>query len=146
MADIQRRDVIATGGLLAAAGVVAACSSGGTGMTGEPAESPLATPDAGQASPSGALAAIADVPVGGGVVVPDAKVVIVQPTEGAILGYTAVCPHQGCLVSEVVDNTIVCACHQSIFSSEDGAVISGPATTGLASADVQIDGNYVVLG
>ena len=70
MADIQRRDVIATGGLLAAAGVVAACSSGGSGMTGEPAESPLATPDPGQASPSGALAAIADVPVGGGVVVP----------------------------------------------------------------------------
>lgn len=146
MTEIQRRDVLATGGLLAAAGFVAACSSGGTGMTGEPAESPMATPDGGGASPSGALAAIADVPVGGGVVVPEPPIVIVQPTDGAILGYTAVCPHQGCLVSEVTNNTIICACHQSVFSAEDGAVISGPATTGLASADVQIDGDYVVLG
>jgi Rieske Fe-S protein len=144
--DVNRRHVLATGGIVAAATVVAACSSGGSGMTGEPAESPLATPDAGGASPDGALVAIADIPVGGGVVVADPPLVIVQPTEGAILGYTAVCPHQGCLVSEVVDNQIVCPCHQSYFSAEDGAVISGPAKTGLASADVQIDGDYVVLG
>lgn len=146
MVDVNRRHVLATGGIVAAATVVAACSSGGSGMTGEPAESPLATPDAGGASPDGALVAIADIPVGGGVVVADPPLVIVQPTEGAILGYTAVCPHQGCLVSEVVDNQIVCPCHQSYFSAEDGAVVSGPAKTGLASADVQIDGDYVVLG
>lgn len=144
--DIHRRDVLATGGLVAAAGFVAACSSGGTGMTGDPAESPMATAEAGGASPPGALAAVSDVPVGGGVVVPEPPIVIVQPTAGAILGYTAVCPHQGCLVSEVKDNTIVCTCHQSVFSAEDGAVISGPATTGLASADVQIDGDFIVLG
>lgn len=146
MADVKRREVLATGGIVVAAGVVAACSSGGSGMSGEPAESPTATPDAGGASPSGALAAIADIPVGGGVVVAEPPLVIVQPTAGAILGYTAVCPHQGCLVSEVVDNQIICPCHQSYFSAEDGAVISGPAKTGLASADVQIDGDYVVLG
>ena len=115
-------------------------------MTGEPAESPMASEGSGGPSPSGALAAVADVPVGGGVIVPEPPIVIVQPSEGAILGYTAVCPHQGCLVSEVTDNTIICACHQSVFSAEDGAVISGPAQTGLASADVQIDGDYVVLG
>ena len=146
MVSVNRREVLATGGIVAAATVVAACSSGGTGMTGEPAESPLATPEAGGASPNGALAAIADIPVGGGVVVAEPPIVIVQPTEGAILGYTAVCPHQGCLVSEVVDNQIICPCHQSYFSAEDGAVISGPAKTGLTSADVQIDGDYVVLG
>ena len=146
MADVKRRELLATGGIVVAAGVVAACSSGGPGMSGEPAESPTATPDAGGASPSGAIAAIADIPVGGGVVVAEPPLVIVQPTAGAILGYTAVCPHQGCLVSEVVDNQIICPCHQSYFSAEDGAVISGPAKTGLASADVQIDGDYVVLG
>lgn len=146
MADVKRRELLATGGIVVAAGVVAACSSGGSGMSGEPVESPTATTDAGGASPSGALAAIADIPVGGGVVVAEPPLVIVQPTAGAILGYTAVCPHQGCLVSEVVDNQIICPCHQSYFSAEDGAVISGPAKTGLASADVQIDGDYVVLG
>jgi nitrite reductase/ring-hydroxylating ferredoxin subunit len=145
MVPVNRREVLATGGIVAAA-TLAACSSGGTGMTGEPAESPLATAGAEGASPSGALAAIADIPVGGGVVVAEPPIVIVQPAQGAILGYTAVCPHQGCLVSEVVDNQIICPCHQSHFSSEDGAVISGPAKTGLTSADVQIDGDYVVLG
>ena len=146
MGELQRRDVLATGGVLAAAGLVAACSSGGSGMTGEAPQSPTASADAGGARPSGALASVADVPVGGGVIVPDPPVVVVQPSDGAILGFTAVCPHQGCIVSEVKDNTIICGCHNSIFSAEDGAVISGPATTGLASADVQIDGDYVVLG
>lgn len=142
-----RRQVIAAGVVVAAGTAVAACSSGGSGMTGEPAESPTAdpTPDAG-AAPSGALAAIADIPVGGGVVVSDPPLVITQPTEGTILGFTAICPHQGCLVAEVMDNEILCPCHQSLFSATDGAVIAGPAQEGLAPASVQIDGDYVVLG
>jgi len=116
-------------------------------MTGEPAESPTADPtQEGGAAPSGAVAAIADIPVGGGVVISDPPIVITQPTEGTILGFTAICPHQGCLVAEVMDNEILCPCHQSLFSATDGAVIAGPAQEGLASASVQIDGDYVVLG
>lgn len=145
---VNRRRVLAAGGAVAAAGVLAACSSGGDGMTGEPVESPTANDQeaAAGAAPAGALVAIADVPVGGGVVIADPPIVVVQPTDGAILGYTAICPHQGCLVSEVVDNEILCPCHGSLFSAQDGSVIAGPARQGLASADVQIDGDSVVLG
>lgn len=146
MTQINRRNVLVGGAAVAAATAVAACSSGGTGMSGEPVESPTADTSSGdQAAPSGALAAIADIPVGGGVVIADPPIVITQPTEGSILGFTAVCPHQGCLVADVIDNEIICPCHQSLFSATDGAVIAGPAQQGLASASVQIDGDYVVL-
>ncbi|MFM1916741.1 MAG: hypothetical protein RJB01_256 [Actinomycetota bacterium] len=144
---VNRRRVLAAGGVVAAAGVLTACSSGGDGMTGEPVESPTANgQDSGGVAAAGALVAVADVPLGGGVVIADPPIVVVQPTEGAILGYTAICPHQGCLVSEVVDNEILCPCHGSLFSAQDGSVIAGPAQQGLASADVQIDGDSVVLG
>lgn len=147
MKQIDRRNVLIVGATVAAGTTLAACSSGGSGMTGEPVESPTADPgSASTAEPAGALAAIADIPVGGGVVIADPPIVITQPTEGSILGFTAVCPHQGCLVAEVVDNEIICPCHQSLFSATDGAVIAGPAQQGLASAAVQIDGDYVVLG
>ena len=88
---VNRRRVLAAGGAVAAAGVLAACSSGGDGMTGEPVESPTANDQeaAAGAAPAGALVAIADVPVGGGVVIADPPIVVVQPTDGAILGYTA---------------------------------------------------------
>lgn len=146
MKPIDRRNVLVVGAAVAAGTAVAACSSGGSGMTGEPVESPTADTDSTNPEPSGALAAIADIPVGGGVVIADPPIVITQPTEGSILGFTAVCPHQGCLVAEVIDNEIICPCHQSLFSASDGAVIAGPAQQGLASASVQIDGDFVVLG
>ena len=53
---------------------------------------------------------------------------VTQPTRGRVQGFTAVCTHQGCLVSSVSDGTINCACHGSKYSIEDGDVESGPAT------------------
>lgn len=145
---VHRRRVLAAGGAVAAAGILAACSSGGDGITGEPVESPTANDanSAAGAAPAGALVAVSDLPLGGGVVIADPPIVVVQPAEGAILGYTAVCPHQGCLVAEVTDNEIRCPCHGSVFSAQDGSVIGGPAQQGLTSADVRVDGDYVVLG
>jgi Rieske Fe-S protein len=49
-------------------------------------------------------------------------------------------------VSEVTNNEILCPCHGSLFSAEDGAVITGPATTGLAPVTVSVADNQVVLG
>jgi Rieske Fe-S protein len=84
--------------------------------------------------------------VGSGVVYDGPKVVVTQPVEGDIRAFTAVCPHQGCLVSEVTNNEILCPCHGSLFSAEDGAVITGPATTGLAPVAVSVVDDQVVLG
>ena len=49
------------------------------------------------------------------------------------------------LVSEVVDNEIICPCHDSRFSAVDGAVLQGPATEGLAAASVVVQGDSIVL-
>jgi Rieske Fe-S protein len=73
-------------------------------------------------------------------------VVITQPSEGEVKAFSAICTHQGCLVSEVVDNEIVCPCHQSLFSAVDGSVIQGPATEPLPAAGITVDGGNVVLG
>jgi Rieske Fe-S protein len=88
-----------------------------------------------------------DVPVGGGVVFRDAKVVVTQPATGQFKGFSAVCTHQGCLVAEVKDGTINCDCHGSKFTL-DGAVETGPATTPLPPEQVGVnaDGELVLGG
>jgi Rieske Fe-S protein len=149
--EIERRTVLQAGGLLAVGGLVAACSSGGTesavASEGAAASSAPAgsAPASAAAGGGGGVAQVSDVPVGGGLVLDDPAVVITQPTEGDIKAFTAICTHQGCLVSEVVDNEIICPCHGSRFSAVDGAVTNGPATTGLAAAGVAVEGGSVVL-
>jgi Rieske Fe-S protein len=89
---------------------------------------------------------LADIPVGGGVVVAEPPVVLTQPTAGEVKAFTSICPHQGCKVSEVTNNEIYCPCHGSKFSALDGSVIQGPATEGLAAAAVAVDGTKVSFG
>lgn len=49
-----------------------------------------------------ALGPSADIPVGGGTIFKDEKVVVTQPEEGTLRAFTAICTHQGCVVAEVV--------------------------------------------
>ncbi|MCH9736991.1 MAG: Rieske (2Fe-2S) protein [Mycobacterium sp.] len=74
---------------------------------------------------------VANVPVGGGHVLADQAIVVVQPSEGTFRAFSAVCPHQGCSVRDVADGTINCACHGSKFDIADGSVVRGPARTAL---------------
>ncbi len=146
--DIQRRTVLQAGGIVAVGGILAACSSGDAGSTS--ASSAEATPtgaagEGGGSAAAGSVAQVSDIPVGGGVILADPAVVITQPTEGDIKAFTAICTHQGCLVSEVVDNEIVCPCHGSRFSASDGSVVQGPAQSPLAAAGVAVEGGSVVL-
>ena len=152
---LARRTVLVTGGALGAAAALAACGGSGDSATSSSAASSGAAPapessgagGSSPATPSGeVLGPVDQVGVGSGVVYDGPKVVVTQPAEGDIRGFTAVCPHQGCLVSEVTNNEILCPCHGSLFSAEDGAVITGPATTGLAPVDVSVVDNQVVLG
>jgi Rieske Fe-S protein len=140
---IARRTVLVTGGALGAAALVACGGSDDGGA------SPSAPTDAeSSAAPNSAevLGPVDQVAVGSGVVYDGPKVVVTQPSPGEIRGFTAVCPHQGCLVSEVTDNEILCPCHGSLFSAEDGAVLVGPATTGLAPVPVAVADDQVILG
>ena len=141
---VERRTVLQVSGVLAVGGVLAACGAN----AGSEAAGSSAGAASGAGGPSGdgtAIAMVGEVPVGGGVVNDEVAIVVTQPADGSIKAFTAVCPHQGCLVSEVVDNEIICPCHGSRFSALDGAVLQGPATEGLAAASVVVQGDSIVL-
>jgi len=143
---IERRTVLQAGGLVAVGGLVAACSSGGDEAAPAASASSAPAATAGTASAAaGAVAQTSDIPVGGGIILDEPAVVVTQPAEGDFKAFTAICPHQGCLVSEVVDNEIVCPCHGSRFSAADGSVLAGPAQVGLEPAGVAVEGGSVVL-
>jgi Rieske Fe-S protein len=84
------------------------------------------------------LAALDEVPAGGGLVVKSAKVVLVRESGDTVQAFSAVCTHQGCTVSGVQDGQIVCPCHGSLFSAQTGDVTSGPATRPLAKVAVEL--------
>lgn len=129
---MKRRDVLKAGavtGALAAVGVSVSSCANETAVT-----------------MSADSITVADIPVGGGVVVSEPPVVLTQPTAGEVKAFTSICPHQGCKVSEVTNNEIYCPCHGSKFSAIDGSVIQGPAVEGLAAAAVAVDGTKVSFG
>ncbi|MFC8103283.1 Rieske (2Fe-2S) protein [Streptomyces sp. NPDC017454] len=101
--------------------------------------------DASAASPGQELAPTSDIPVGGGKVFADEKIVVTQPEQGEFKAFSAICTHQNCLVSDVRDGSIDCACHGSRFSITDGAVEQGPATRPLPEERIAVDGNSVRL-
>jgi Rieske Fe-S protein len=96
---------------------------------------------AGQAG--GVLGNTADVPVGGGKVFADQKVVVTQPAQGQFKAFSAVCTHQGCTVDEVANGTINCPCHGSKFKIADGSVADGPASKPLPAEQVTVSGNQI---
>jgi Rieske Fe-S protein len=91
------------------------------------------------------LAAISEIPVGGGKVFSGQKVVVTQPSAGTFKAFSAICTHQGCTVSEVADGTIDCPCHGSRYAVADGSVVQGPARRPLAARQITVSGNDVLL-
>ncbi|MFC4950233.1 Rieske (2Fe-2S) protein [Pseudonocardia sp. GCM10023141] len=85
------------------------------------------------------------VPVGGGVILPAAGVVITQPVEGTFVAFGSTCPHQGCTVRAIAAGTINCFCHGSRFRIADGAVVGGPAKEPLPHRAIKIEGGQIGL-
>jgi Rieske Fe-S protein len=134
--DIATRRVVLGAGLIGLA--AAGCSTyGGSSDEG----------DSGGKEPSGqaggALGKTTDVPVGGGKVFADQKVVVTQPAQGDFKAFSAVCTHQGCTVDEVADGTINCPCHGSKFKIADGSVSDGPATKPLPAEQITVSGGQI---
>ncbi|MEO9323745.1 Rieske (2Fe-2S) protein [Nocardioides sp. C4-1] len=130
----SRRIVFQGMGALGVACVLAACG-GGDGDSGGGG----AAPEAGAG-----LVAAADVPVGGGVVLPDANMVVTQPTEGVFKGFSSRCTHQGVAVDAVEGGEIRCPAHGSAFSIDDGSVVNPPASSPLEEIAVAVEGDQVV--
>jgi nitrite reductase/ring-hydroxylating ferredoxin subunit len=105
-----RRAVLAAG-VAGVAGALAGCAVYG----GQPPPPPDAN--------GNRVAGTGDVPVGGGVIAGALGVVVTQPTDGDFRGFSSICTHQGCTVSEVNNGTINCFCHGSQYSIEDGSVV-----------------------
>ncbi|MFE7730746.1 Rieske (2Fe-2S) protein [Streptomyces anthocyanicus] len=101
--------------------------------------------DSSGASPGQELVRTGDVPVAGGKILTDEKIVVTQPRQGEFKAFSAVCTHQGCIVSDVRDGTIDCACHGSRFAVADGSVVRGPATEPLPGKRITVEGNSVRL-
>lgn len=133
MVDLERRSVLAAGAAIAA-GLVATSSG-------------CAQSERGSAQPGKGPATIAkaDIPVGGGKVLADKNFVVTQPVAGTFLAFVKICPHGGCSVSSVDGNGILCNCHGSRFDAKTGAVVNGPAKSGLGKATVTDKGDQIEI-
>jgi len=131
----SRRIVFHGLGAMGVAVALAGCGGSETDADAPPTD----PPEAGVA-----LASTAEVPVGGGLILPDEKVVITQPTEGEFVAFTAVCTHQGNTVTSVEDGLIQCSFHGSSFSAETGEVEGGPANSALAEVKITVDGDQIL--
>lgn len=151
MSPTRRHVLTGAAGVAAGACLLAACGASGDP---EPADDGAA-PDAGDGDGAtdgatdgagGALAALADVPVGGAVLVTSASgldVLVAQPVEGEVVGYSAICTHQGCTVAPD-GSELVCPCHGSVFDLVSGDPLAGPATEALAPFPVRVEGGDVL--
>ena len=149
-AGTSRRSVLGAAVAVGAVGVVAACGGGGEAQT--PAASPSGAssePSTASSSPPAmdgaeALTSTADVPVGGGVIIADEKVVVTQPTAGSFKAFSSTCTHQGCQVTSISGDRIACQCHGSSYSIVDGSVKGGPAPRPLPKVAIKVEGDEVV--
>jgi Rieske Fe-S protein len=157
-----RRAVLAGAGALGATCFLAACGTGTNSPSSTGGANPLGTDYQKDPAPAGSgaanaqgggtngggnnggikLAAVEEVPVGGGVI--KGKFVVTQPTKGTFKAFSSVCPHQGCNVNEINDGQIICPCHQSRFSVKDGSVKGGPAPRPLTNYDVKVSGGNII--
>ncbi|CAB4903422.1 unannotated protein [freshwater metagenome] len=137
MTNTSRRAVLVAGGAIGVAGALAACGSSNGMATTSGTPSP--------AQPT-TLGPSTEVPLSGGKVYEKEQVVVTQPAQGEFKAFSAVCPHQGCLVAGVSDNVIVCPCHGSLFNASTGDVEQGPAVRGLAPVAVKDLNGTLVLG
>ncbi|MFI0981510.1 Rieske (2Fe-2S) protein [Streptomyces sp. NPDC021093] len=141
--------------LAAAAGTAAVLATGCTKYgdegggeapkpSGEPAAPP--SPSGGQSAAKPApLAATSDIPVGGGKVFKEEKVVVTQPVAGSFKAFSATCTHQGCSVADVSGGTINCPCHGSKYRVADASVAGGPAPQPLPPRAITVESGSIRL-
>lgn len=163
MSRPTRRTVLAAAGGTCAAALTG-CAANGSGRvasvaaTGTPTDPATPTvPDPSSREPSSTttaatptpaptvVAAVADIPVGGGTVFRERDLVVTQPAAGRFAAFSATCTHQGCAVNAVAEGVIVCPCHGATFAVADGAPVDGPATRPLPTRAIRVEDGSIVL-
>ena len=166
---VSRKTLIRLGALLgvgaAEGSVLAACEagsasrgvddgtgddgSGGSGATGEHSKTSdnLRSRPEKAASDRQAIVPVSEMRPGTAMKFEDARgnpAVLVRLRSGKFVAYSAVCPHQGCIVA-YRDEQLACPCHGSIFDPANNArVVIGPAPRPLLKILVEVKGREVV--
>ena len=143
--SLTRRALLSAGSATvvgAGALALAACSSPTPGGSGSGSGTAPNTP---KIAAGTEVVKVADIPVGGTKAskIGDVPVLLSQPTAGTVMCFSAVCTHQGCTVGAGAKD-FDCSCHGSKFNAETGAVLNGPAVTGLTAIKVTVSGDAVV--
>ena len=118
------------GGGVAVAALVSACGE--------------AQPDAAEVEPF--TVPKSEVPVGGGIVLAQHQALVTQPAEGEFHAFSAVCTHQGCVLSDVQERGAHCGCHNSYFDISTGERVAGPAQAPLPELSVVDAGDELSIG
>jgi Rieske Fe-S protein len=143
MSELTRRSALSGGGVVVAGGVIGFAVTKATVDTGargnDQANAYGADPSG--ASGGAALAAVSDIPEGGGVI--RGNIVLTRPAGSQVLAFSAICTHQGCKVDKVADGHIDCPCHGSVFDASTGAVVHGPASSPLGKIAIDVRGGEV---
>lgn len=84
----------------------------------------------------------------GSVVSVNAKPVLVVNTKaGGLKAFSAICTHLGCVVSWDDKKAVIhCPCHEGIFNSATGEVVSGPPPRGLSGYELAVKDGKVLIG
>ena len=143
--SLTRRALLSAGSATvvgAGALALAACSSPAPSGSGSGSGSANTTP---KIAAGTEVVKVADIPVGGtkAAKIGDVPVLLSQPTAGTVMCFSAICTHQGCTVGAAAKD-FDCPCHGSKFNTETGAVLNGPAVTGLTAIKVTVSGDAVV--
>lgn len=142
---LTRRSAV-RGAAVAAVGAVAGFAVTKATVPDEAARASAANgygPAAGGSGGGKMLARLNDLPIGGGLVMGADAIVLTRTSGDDVRAFSATCTHQGCTVSTVAQGLIECPCHGSAFDAATGAVVTGPATIGLAPVTVVVSGDAV---
>ncbi len=136
--ELTRRSALRGAGVFAVGGVAGAVVASGRDDAADSANANAYGYDDTSTGSGSALAAVDDIPSGGGLVLEDAKVVLTKADDGTVHAFSSICTHQGCPVSEVAEGRIICPCHGSQFEADTGEVADGPASRPLPPVAVAI--------
>jgi cytochrome b6-f complex iron-sulfur subunit len=73
-----------------------------------------------------------------------ADVLVYRSAQDAFQAVTATCTHEACTITGIRNQTYVCPCHGSQFTT-GGSVVSGPATRSLRSHDSSLTGSTLTI-
>ena len=139
---LTRRGLIVAGGatVIGASAITLTACTPSSDDTADPSSTPTGL------TAGTELAKLSALPVGEslGVQVGGTAVVLSQLEEGKVMGFSAICRHQGCVVA-AAGATFDCPCHGSRYDAATGAVLNGPATLPLIEIKVAVEGDSIVV-